>query len=69
MSWIALYSLSIPIVVIGEYIGDRLLGNKYVSRLTRPMRIIYGVIILSILIILSTILICSADPILTKWGT
>ena len=42
---------------------------KSISKLIMPMRIIYGVIKLSILIILSTILIYSADTILTKWGT
>jgi hypothetical protein len=69
LSWIVLYSLSIPIVVFGEYLGDRLLGNRYVSRLTMPMRIAYGVIAISILIILSIIILNNSDPILTKWGT
>lgn len=69
LSWAVLYLLSFPIVILFEYIGDKLLGNKYVSKLTSPVRIVYGIVILSIIIFLSIILLYSADPFLTKWGT
>jgi hypothetical protein len=69
LSWIALYLLSIPMVLIGEYVGDKLLGNKYVSKLSSPERIAYGVVVLSICIIITIVLLNSAEPLLTKWST
>ena len=69
LSWIALYFLSIPIVLTGEYLGDKLLGNKYVSKLSSPVRIAYGVIVLSIFIIITIVLMNRSDPLLTKWST
>jgi hypothetical protein len=68
LSWISLYLLSIPIFLTGEYLGDRLLGNKYVSKLSSPVRIAYGVVVLSIFIIITIVLLNSSDPLLTKWG-
>ena len=69
LSWVVLYLLSFPIVIILEYAGGKLLGNKYISKLSRPVRIFYGVIVLLVVIAISSIILFSAEPILGKWDT
>ncbi len=68
LSWVVLFVLAIPIVVIGELIGEKALNNKYVSKLSSPMRILYGVVALSIFIICTVIILNSSEPLLGKWG-
>jgi hypothetical protein len=67
-SWIALFVLALPIVLIGELIGDKALKIKYVSKLSSPMRIVFGVVALSIFIICTIIILNSSGPFLGKWG-
>lgn len=69
LSWAILFLLSFPIVIILELIGGKLLGNKYVPKLSHPIRIFYGVIVLLVVIVASSIIIFSAEPFLDKWGT
>ena len=68
LSWIVLYLVSFPIVISLEFIGMKLFGNKYVSKLSRPARIFYGVIVLILVALISSIIIFSAVPFLGKWG-
>lgn len=68
-SWIVLILVSFPIVISLEMLGSKLLGNKYVSKMSRPARIFYGVILLILVLLVSALILFSADPYLGKWGS
>ena len=68
LSWVVLFLLAFPIVISFEFIGGKLFGNKYVSKLSSPVRILYGIIALLVVIVVSAIVMFSAEPFLGKWG-
>ena len=69
LSWVVLFLLSLPIVIGFEVIGEKSLGDKYISKLSRTARIFYGVIVLFVVVVVSSIIVISAEPYLSKWGT
>jgi hypothetical protein len=43
--WGVLALLALPLVMAGEYFGERVLGAPFVTRFSRTARIVYGVIV------------------------
>ena len=68
IGWCVFYLLSLPIVIVFEVLGDSTLGNKYISRSGRFIRIIYGVIVLILFIGFGYTIFMEAGAFLGKWG-
>ena len=68
-SWIGLYLISLPVVILFEYIGVLVLDNKFINKMGKFSRIFYGVVVLSIIMFLASILLSSVEPYLSEWGT
>ena len=69
LSWVALFLLTFPIVIVLEFIGTKLFGIKHVSKLSRPAGIFFGVIALIVVMVALSIILFSAEQFLGKWGT
>ncbi len=50
IGWIVLFLVGLPIVLVGEAVGDRLLENRFVAKMSRWARMTYAVILGCILI-------------------
>jgi hypothetical protein len=48
VGWSILLLLSVPVLIISEYFGDKVLKAAFVQSFSRPARIVYGVVILGV---------------------
>jgi hypothetical protein len=69
LGWLVLFLLSLPVVVLYELLGEKLLLNKKINRAGKMLRIVYGVIVLGLIIIASVSMVSWLEPYLGKWGS
>jgi hypothetical protein len=67
--WGVLAFLALPLVLAGEFFGDRVLGAPFVARCSRATRIIYGVIVLVAVIVCAAFALQLLDGQLVKWNS
>ncbi len=66
-SWIVLFLLSMPAVILLELLGATFLQNKFTSRVNRPARIFIGVVSVIIICILLLVVWEWIKPLLGTW--
>jgi uncharacterized membrane protein (DUF485 family) len=69
IGWIILYLISFPVVIVFEELGNKVFSDNVSRKLSRGVRIIYGVIVLGLIFILSTSVVSWLEPYLGKWGS
>ena len=67
--WGVLMLLSLPIMLLGESLGEKILEAPFVAKLPRSLRILYAVFVLGSAIIAMMFAFPLLDPYLIKWGT
>lgn len=67
--WFALFVFALPLVLVFEFAGEKLLKPNFVSRLGRTGRVIYGVLVLSSFIIVVLVAFQFVEPFFGKWGS
>jgi uncharacterized membrane protein SirB2 len=67
--WLTLYIISVPLVIVYEVLGTKLLQNRVVNRLGRFGRILYGVVVIGVLVLASSFIVTGFAPHLGKWGS
>jgi membrane protease YdiL (CAAX protease family) len=67
--WLVLYAVSVPLVIVHEILGKKLLQNRVVSRLGRFGRILYGVVVIGVLVLAASFMVTGLAPHLGKWGS
>jgi len=71
LGWVALFLIGPPFVLIGEWLGDLALGNQFVVRMSRSLRMVYAVI-LGCLVVLGAVVISKTDifnEYFGRWGS
>jgi hypothetical protein len=67
--WGLFILLSLPVMLVGEYFGERVFGHPFVARLPRAIRMAYAMLVLGALLAA----VVFAQPLLeghlAKWGT
>ena len=66
--WGLLAVLSLPLILAGEFFGEKLLGPPFVAKLPRPLRITYGVVVLAAVMAAMMFAWPLLEPHLGKWG-
>jgi hypothetical protein len=69
VGWGLLVVLSLPLMLAGEYFGERVFGAPFVARLPRAARMAYAVVILSALLAVAVFAQPLLEGHLAKWGT
>jgi hypothetical protein len=69
IGWVLLALLAIPIILAGEFLGDRLLGASIISKLPQFLRVTYGVIVMGGVMVSLIFGIHLLDGHLVKWGS
>lgn len=67
--WGLLLLLSLPIVLAGEFFGEKLLGAYFVGKLPRLLRIAYAVVVLGAVLAALMFAMPVLEPHLSKWGS
>jgi hypothetical protein len=71
VGWVVLFLIGPPFVLIGEWLGDLALTNQFVARMSRGPRMLYAVILGS-LIVFGSVVISKNDVLneyLGRWGS
>jgi len=67
--WAVLVLLSLPIVLAGEFFGERVLGAPFVAKMPRPIRMTYAVAVLGSVLATLMFALPLLEGHLVKWGT
>lgn len=65
--WLAIMSFGVPFYLAAEFLGDRLLSNRFTARLGRVGRIFYGVLVLGVVVTLAAMSVEVLRPYLGNW--
>jgi hypothetical protein len=65
--WIILFTIALPLSVLYEMLGEVIFERKFLQRWNSPWRILYGVIMISLLIAISIGLLYLLKPTLAQW--
>lgn len=66
--WSILLVLSLPLMLLGELLGDRVLKANFVQKLSKPARIIYGLAVMGATLGAFTLAQPLLEGHLAKWG-
>lgn len=70
LGWLVLYLASLPIALLFEVLGDKLLNNKATRKLrSSGGRVLYGVVALGLVFVASIFIVSWLEPYLGKWGS
>ena len=69
IGWVTLALLALPILLAGEFFGDRLLGASFISKLPQSLRLMYGVIVVGGVMASLMFGIHLLDGHLVRWGS
>lgn len=69
LGWVVLYFISFPVILIYQLLGEKLLGNKIIDKLSSSMRVVYGVIAIGAVVVFAIVAVEWFNPYLSKWGT
>ena len=69
LGWVVLYLMSLPVVFVFKALGKKVFSDNVSRKLSRGVRVIYGVIVLGLIILLSTSAVSWLEPYLGKWGS
>ena len=67
--WAVLVLLSLPLVLAGEFFGERLLGAPFVAKMPRSVRMAYAVVVLGGTLAVLMFAFPLLEGHLVKWGT
>ena len=68
VGWGVLLLLALPILLVGEFLGERVLGASFVARLLRVIRITYAVVIMGGTVASLMFTLQLLEGHLAKWG-
>lgn len=69
LGWLALFCFSLPVWVVLEYGGEKMLNLKFVSRFSPAGRILYGVLAMGLFVVVVLIASKFLEPFFGKWGS
>jgi len=69
VGWVLFFVLALPVWCLFEFIGNWVFGGRFLSKLSRPVRIIWGVIIGSVWLFLILVALHFFKPFLGRWGS
>jgi hypothetical protein len=67
LGWLILFGFALPIMVVFEYAGERLINPTFVGRFGYFGRIVYGVFVIGVFLVLSILAVKFFEPFLGKW--
>jgi len=69
LGWFALLVLALPVVLLFEFGGEKLLKPNFVSRLGRVGRVVYGVMVMGVVLVVVLVAFQFLEPFFGKWGS
>jgi tetrahydromethanopterin S-methyltransferase subunit G len=67
LGWVLLILIAVPVVLGLEFIGEKLLQNRIVTKMGRTARILYGVIAISMILMIVALILNWIVPQLSTW--
>ncbi len=67
--WFILFALALPVTLVLEYGGEKMLNPSFVSRFGRVGRITYGVIVMGLWLVAIVVSFQLLEPYFGKWGS
>jgi hypothetical protein len=69
LGWFVLFALALPVVLLFEFGGEKLLKPNFVSRLGRIGRVVYGVLVMGVVLVVVLVAFQFLEPFFGKWGS
>jgi len=69
LAWVVLIGLALPLVLVLEYGGEKILNPEFAAHLGRYGRIAYGVVVLAVMLGLVLAGFQFLQPYLERWGS
>lgn len=67
--WTALFALALPVVLLFEFGGEKLLKPDFVSRFGSIGRVVYGVVVMGVVLVVVLVAFQFLEPFFGKWGS
>lgn len=69
LGWVALFAFALPVMLLLEFGGEKLLKPSFVSRFGRFGRIVYGVLVGGVILVVVLVAFQFLEPFFGKWGS
>ncbi len=67
IGWVLFFLLALPLIIVGEKLGELILNRKFLNQWPSLCRILYGVIVLSVICAIIVGVLYLLKPVLDKW--